>query len=88
MSTLQIVATRKDGTDFDRRIDAFQVAGGQVYTIDRLLLAWDAGDRFFTFVYGVRATVYCLKNYLSGRRYFTTSPDGFGPNNLLSLPNC
>lgn len=86
--TYQIVATRKDGPDPDHRIDAMQLADGRIFAIDRLITAWNAGDRFFTLVYGLRATVYCLTHPRTRRPYFTTSPDGRLPNNLLSLPNC
>ena len=41
---------------------------------------------FFTFVSGVRADVK-IRTHL-GHLYLATEPDGYPPNNLLSLPEC
>lgn len=88
MSTYQITRSRKDGPDNDRRIDALEI-NGSVYNIDQVIVWIESGQyRFYTIVWGQTAYVYVHQRGLYGRKYLTTSPDGFGPNNLLKLPDC
>lgn len=89
MTTFQIVATRKDGPDYDRRIDAIQLADGRIFPLDSIISAHDAGDRFWTITgNGLRADAFPMTHPVTRRRYMTTSRDGITPNNLLHLPNC
>jgi len=86
--SFQITATRKDGADADRRIDALQLADGRIFPIDRIIAAIRAGDRFWTFVYGVRVGIRIDQHPVTRRDFLRTEGDGFPPNNLLRLPNC
>ncbi len=86
MSRYQITRTRKDGPDADRRIDAVEFAS-QVYWTDSVINWIESGEHsFYTSYAGRIADVYVrLRN---GRKYLTTSADGYGQNNLLLLPDC
>jgi len=42
---------------------------------------------FYTLVNGVEAKVHVVRPN-GGEPYLHTSPDGYGPNNLLELPTC
>ena len=89
MTDYQIIKTRKDGPDADRRIDAVMLADGSIYEVDRIIAAIKAGDRFWTHVYpGPSVWVYIQRHRITQREYLTTSPDGLGVNNLLNLPDC
>ena len=88
MASYQIVCVVPDSSDPGRRIDAVGVAElGQILSIDQAIALHDQGDRFWTIADGIRANVYVHGGLLTSR-YMTTSPDGFGPNNLLKLPPC
>lgn len=87
MSQYQITHSRKDGPDADHRIDAVMIEG-RIYTIDDVI-AWieKYGHRFYTYVNGMTAWVHVVRRFGS-KAFITTSQDGYGPNNLLNLPNC
>ena len=88
MTTFRITATRKDGPDYDRRIDAVQLEFSQVWGIDQVIQWIDSGvHRFYTSIGGIVAEVYVRRRGL-GAKYLTTSPDGYQRNNLLILPDC
>lgn len=74
-----------DGTDPDRRIDAVYGPLCLYLLEDQAISMIDRGDSFYTFEGGVNARVYVAGSIL-GRRWLTTSPDGYGPNNLCKLP--
>lgn len=82
----QITHIIPDGADPGRRIDAiYGPACGLIYE-DAAIRMIDSGQHsFYTYVLGVRANVYVAGN-IFGTRFLTTSPDGFGPNNLCQLP--
>ncbi len=86
MADCQITRTRKDGPDVDRRIDGCEVAG-TVYWTDQII-SWieNRTNTFFTNYAGRRAEVYVRVR--NNRKFLTTSPDGYGQNNLLLLPDC
>ena len=86
MPNYYITATRKDGPDPDYRIDAFKV-NGHWYSIERMLEFVRAGHAFFVEVWGRPVRVLPKIHPRSRREYLTTEPDGFPPNNLLSLPS-
>jgi hypothetical protein len=83
----QVVCAVPDGNDPDRRIDAIGAAGLGIVPEDRAIAMIDVGHRFHTYVSGFRAEVY-VKGGGFTRRFLTTSPDGYGPNNLCKLPRC
>lgn len=85
----QIIRTRKDGPDHDRRIDAVQLAEGRILDLDTAI-HWveQLGHQFWTND-GVRSVwVYARQNGLLGRKYLTTYADDYPYNNLLQLPDC
>lgn len=81
----QITHIVPDGSDPGRRIDAVYGPTCGLLPEDSAIAMIDAGDGFYTSVYGVTAAVYVAGTWLTGR-FLTTSPDGFGPNNLCQLP--
>ena len=87
MTTFVVTATRKDGPDHDRRIDALQLNNGRVYTEDAIIAAYDAGDRFITQVAGF-PKVDVVPRLRNLTRFLTTTPDNRLGNNLLHLPDC
>jgi len=88
MADYFITHTRKDGADYDRRIDAVMI-NGQVYDIDTVIDWINSGaHRFFVSVWGRAVLVVTRIHSTSGRWYLTTEADGYPPNNLLSLPDC
>lgn len=88
MAFYQIVCVVQDSSDPGYRIDAVGVHElGRVIPIDEAIAMHDAGHRFWTIAHGNQANVY-VHGGLMMPRYMTTSPDGFGPNNLLELPPC
>lgn len=88
MSTFQITNTRPDGTDADRRIDGFRIAG-EYFTIEQVI-DWvrTGAHRFYVSVFGRSVWVILKYHHTTGRPYLTTEGDSFPPNNLLSLPSC
>ena len=88
MGQYYITATRKDGADTDRRIDAVMI-DGTVYAIDTVI-NWinSRVHRFFVSVWGRTAEVVTRVHPVSGRWYLTTTADAYPSNNLLSLPDC
>jgi hypothetical protein len=82
----QITHTIPDGADPDGRIDAiYGPSCGLIYE-DQAISQIDWGiNTFYTLEWGMRANVYAITN-VYGTRFLTTSPDGFGPNNLCRLP--
>jgi hypothetical protein len=88
MGQYYITHTRKDGADYDRRIDAVMVAGG-IYAIDTVI-DWinTHTHRFFVNVWGRAVEVVTRVHPTSRRWYLTTEADGYPPNNLLNLPDC
>ena len=88
MIICEVTHSRKDGRDPARRIDALRFNGG-IYDID-MAIEWVKLRVFnlYTKVGGRVAIVYVRRNARTGREYLTTSPDGYGPNNLLHLPDC
>lgn len=82
----QITRIIPDGSDPGRRIDAvYGPVCGLLYE-DAAIRLIDAGNTFFfTDVNYSRADVYVAGTFL-GTRWLTTSPDGYGPNNLCQLP--
>ena len=88
MKTFRVTKCRRDGSDPDRRIDALEI-NGSVYGIDQVII-WIESEqyRFYTLVWGRTAYIYVHQRGLYGRKYLSTSRDGFGPNNLLNLPDC
>ena len=87
MSEFVVVATRKDGPDHDRRIDALKLNNGLIYSEDQIIRAYDLGDRFTTKVTGF-PVVEVVPAHRGLGRYLKTQPDNLLGNNLLHLPNC
>lgn len=89
MPEYQIIKTRKDGPDPDRRIDAVMLADGSIYNVDRIIEFIKAGHTFCVHIYPrPPVQVYIQRHRITQREYLTTSPDGLGVNNLLNLPDC
>jgi len=89
----QVTCSKKDGPDLDHRIDGIggpaQGGGNWFRDLDAAIADIEAGRYvFYTSVNGVRANVLVKRHPVSGRKYLTTSPDGYQPNNLLKLPDC
>ena len=81
-----VVATRKDGPDYDRRIDALKINNGYIYSQDQIISAYDSGARFIAQVPGY-PVVEVVPAYRGLTRYLKTQPDNLLGNNLLHLPN-
>ena len=91
MTDYRVNCIKPDGADVDRRIDRLggTYAGGTWNdTIDNVIAAMGNGHTFWVSVAGYRVEVVRKIHPTSGRWYVTTQPDGFPPNNLLSLPRC
>ena len=80
MTAFVVVATRKDGPDYDRRIDALKLNNGNIYSEDQIIRAYDAGDRFTTQVAGF-PVVEVVPEYRGLSRYVKTRPDNLLGNN-------
>ena len=87
MADYQVTCIGRDGSDQDRRIDRLGGPGWND-TIDNVISAIKAGHTFWTYVGGRQIGVVIKRHPVSGREYLATVPDGFPPNNLLSLPEC
>lgn len=89
MTDYRITHSRKDGLDFDRRLDGFLVEGLGYLEIDTVI-DWILQQihRFWVSVRGRGVWVEVRQHSHSGRLFLTTEGDGFPPNNLLSLPDC
>lgn len=85
----QIIRTRKDGPDHDRRIDAVQLADGRILLLDEAIRWIDTlGHRFWCHD-GVNSVLVDVRQRgLLGAKYLTTEADGYPRNNLLHLANC
>ena len=59
---------------------------GWKLTESEALAAMAAGDTFYVSVGGQEVRVVRAEH--EGRPYLKTEPDGYAPNNLLSLPEC
>lgn len=89
MSDYLVIRHRPDGRDLDRRIDALQLSGGTIHSIDDFIAWIESGlHRFFVSVRGRQVKIVVRQHGLMGRKYLTTDADNFPPNNLLSLPVC
>lgn len=93
MASYQVTCIRPDGADADRRIDRLggigpDGAGQWNDSIDNVIAAIGNGHSFWVEVARQRVSVVRKVHPTSGRWYLTTQPDGFPPNNLLSLPRC
>ena len=88
----QISCVTPDGVDADYRLDAV----GGTYNQERWKISIDTAInhietgkwRFFTFENGQRAEVVRKIHPQSGRKYLTTTPDGYAANNLCKLRSC
>lgn len=70
----------------DQVITHVQVEGEEVTEYWRV---WDrikSGESFHVLVQGRQVEV--IAKAREGKKYLTTNPDGFKPNNLDELPNC
>lgn len=89
MNNYSITHSRKDGTDADRRLDGFIIAGHGYYDIDQVIsFVKNPDNRFTVTVAGRTVRVEVQRHAASYREYLTTEGDGFPPNNLLRLPDC
>lgn len=86
----QIIRTRKDGPDQDRRIDAIQLADGRILDLNTAI-SWieQFGHRFWT-IHGLSSVWVFLRQRggILSVKYLTTEADGYPYNNLLQLPDC
>ncbi|MEJ7777654.1 MAG: DUF3892 domain-containing protein [Sphingomicrobium sp.] len=88
MASYQVTCHSPDNLDADRRI---QGLGGSLgwYDIDTIIRMIESGiHHFWTTAYGQRVDVIVRQHGLLGKKYLTTTADGFPPNNLLRLPFC
>lgn len=93
MADYQVTCIKPDGADADRRIDRLggtRTTEGGTWndSIDNVIAAIGRGHTFWVSVQNRRVAVIRRVHHTSGRWYLTTEPDGFPPNNLLSLPRC
>ena len=87
MATYQVTCIRRDGRDTDRRIDRLGGPWGSG-SIDEVISWIKAGHQFWTSVNGQSVWIVVRQHPTSRRDYLATEPDGYPPNNLLSLPEC
>ena len=90
MADYQVTCITPDGWDSDRRIDAIggKDGGGWKLLIDEAIRQIEQRlNSFYTYVNGQFARIVVAKR-LNGVKYLKTEPDGYEPNNLLSLPHC
>jgi hypothetical protein len=82
----QVTHIIPDGADPGRRIDAIWGPACGLKYEDEAIREINAGiNSFYTLVSGLRANVYVVSRPFQ-TPFLTTSPDGFGPNNLCQLP--
>lgn len=90
MTTYRVDCHTPDNADLDRRIQG--LGGGHPFRwwhpIDTIIGMIDVGHVFYVVVDGKVVLVTVKRHPISGRRYLTTEPDGYPPNNLLRLPRC
>jgi hypothetical protein len=82
---LRIIRKRWNNEE-DQIITHVQVEGEETTEAWKV---WDrikAGEFFYVLVQGRQVTV--IAKAREGKKYLTTNPDGFKPNNLDELPNC
>ena len=87
MASYQVTCHTPDNADLDRRL---QGLGGPNWwdTIDNIIRFIESRQHdFWVMVRGQRVEV-IVRQHTNGRKYLTTTADGFPPNNLLNLPNC
>lgn len=88
MASYQVTCHTPDNADLDRRL---QGLGGPNwwYTIDNIIRFIEQRQHTFWVVsiYGQRVDV-VVRQHPNGRKYLTTTADGFPPNNLLNLRHC
>jgi len=88
----RISCVTPDGMDADYRLDAvggFKDGQHWKIPIDTAINHIESGKwRFYTLENGVRAEVIRKVHPHSGRKYLTTSPDGYAGNNLCNLRSC
>ncbi len=92
MADYQVTCITPDGADRDRRIDrlgGIRITEGGTWndTIDNVLVAIQAGHRFFVEVMRQRVRLY-VKRSVAGRLFVTTEPDGIRQNNLSHIARC
>ncbi|MGE5564174.1 MAG: DUF3892 domain-containing protein [Bacillota bacterium] len=88
MASYQVTCHTPDNLDLDRRI---QGLGGLLwwFSIDQIIAMIELGhDSFWVSVSGYRVDVVVRQHGIFGKKYLTTTADGFPPNNLLNLPLC
>ena len=74
-----------DGSDPGRRIDAvYGPLCGLVYEDQAIRHIEHFVNSYYTYAGGIRANVYVVRRAFSAP-FLTTSPDGYGPNNLCQL---
>jgi hypothetical protein len=84
MGDFQITCIRHD----DKKVITHVGISGTIYTIQRILLAMEDKDTFFTYKDNKRATVYRKQHFLTYKWFLTTEPDTTDVNNLDFLPQC
>ena len=88
MPEYQIICCTPDGSDANRAIDYLGTSEFGFKKLDYYVGLVESGHSFYTLVDGKKAAVYLRENPTRNYKYLTTSPDGYGPNNLLRLPTC
>lgn len=86
-SSYEVTCVTRDRSDPGGRIDAL---GGPYFheTLDNVIQAVEGGTVLYTKVQGRNATLEVVTQSYPRLKYLRTSADGYGPNNLLSLPEC
>ncbi len=87
MAAYQITHIIPDRSDPDRRIDAVYGPECGLLWLDDAIRWIANGHTFWTWVGLYRAAVHYVRATALARHHLSTSPDGFRPNNLLSLPH-
>lgn len=88
MASYQVTCHTPDNFDPDRRIQGLG-GFGWWYDIDTIIEMIESRQHdFWVSVYSQRVDVVVRQHGYFGKKYLTTTADGFPPNNLLSLPPC
>lgn len=86
-SAYEVTCATHDRNDQDGRIDA--LGGPRFYApLDEAIRAVENGTRLYTKVLGRDANLSVAEQSFPRQKYLRTDADGFGQNNLMSLPDC
>lgn len=88
MASYQVTCHTPDNLDLDRRIQGLG-GYGWWFGIDEIIgMIESYQHNFWVSVNGRRVDVIVRQHGIFGKKYLTTTADGFPPNNLLNLPPC